>query len=668
MKVWAFLRPALPALFIGVGVFLLGGVLWRYGWFQEPELWVYDHFVQWRSNPTATDPRIMLVELTEKDIDEMDYPLRDSVMSEVLEKIEAGGAAVIGVDFYRDLPEPRDGSEIARLNKTLTENPNIICIFLYHSPEHPFAIPPPPILRGNEAQYTFNNFPDSRIIRRAYLQLPGPEDARHNRIYYQSLPWLLAQYYLYLHNVAFTLDGQGFLLGKTRIPQLKADDGGYINDPPLGYAFMQDYRGPAAQDDIDTLSISEVRALKDPSIFKDKIVLLGIAAGSSNDTFNTPISALHPDVPRTKKILLSSDENESRVPGVFIHAQIVNQLLRIAIDGDKPTSSHGQAFGWIWLAVCGMGGVGAGFYIRSYIAFAWAILAGLGLIALFAWLQFLAGYWIITIGPAVVFVGSAGFAKGYATTHERKERANLMKLFSQHASPEIAEQVWEQRDVFLQGGRPPARELVVTALFTDLKGYSAISERMTPSELIAWVNECQGALAQHVIKNHGHINCYMGDGMMAVFGVPFPHTAEAEIKQDAINAVTCALGMAAEIKRMNARWRADGKPLAGLRVGIYTGKAMTGVLGVEGKLSYSIIGDTVNTASRLESVDKEGVMTSGERECRILIGALTYHYICDQFTARRVGSINLKGKGEKTEVYNVLDSDAGEDQTKLKAL
>ena len=355
----------------------------------------------------------MLVELTEKDIDSMDYPLRDSVMSDVLEKIEAGGAAVIGVDFYRDLPEPRDGSEIATLNHTLTQYPNIICIFLYHSPDHPFAIPPPPILRGNDAQYTFNNFPDSRIIRRAYLQLPGPEDARHNRAYYQSLPWLLAQYYLYLHNVPFTLDGQGFLLGKTRIPQLKADDGGYINDPPLGYAFLQDYRGPPAQDSIDTLSVSAVRALKDPSIFKDKIVLLGIAAGSSNDTFNTPISALHPDVPHKKKtILLSSDENESRVPGVFIHAQIVNQLLRIAIDGDKPTGSRSQAFGWIWLAVCCVCGAGAGFYIRSYIAFTIAILGGLGLIALFAWLQFLAGYWIITFGPATVFLGTAILAKG----------------------------------------------------------------------------------------------------------------------------------------------------------------------------------------------------------------------------------------------------------------
>jgi adenylate cyclase len=213
--------------------------------------------------------------------------------------------------------------------------------------------------------------------------------------------------------------------------------------------------------------------------------------------------------------------------------------------------------------------------------------------------------------------------------------------------------MWEQRETFLQGGRPAAQKLIVTVLFTDLKNYSTISEKMTPAELIAWVNECQGALAQHVGKNKGIVNCYMGDGMMAVFGIPVPRIDEVAMAHDAINAVTCAQSMAGEIKQMNARWRAEGKPLAGLRVGIYTGEAMAGVLGSDDHLAYSVIGDTVNTASRLESVDKEGVMSSASDECRILIGARTYRYIKDRFSARQVGTVNLKGKAEITEVYKV---------------
>lgn len=662
MKVWGFLRPAVPALLIGVGVFLLGGGLWRFGVFQEPELWVYDYFVQWRSNPNATDPRIMLVELKEKDIDQIDYPLRDNILSAVLEKIEAGGADVIGVDFYRDLPEPRDGSEIADLNKTLTKYPNIIPIFLTNYDEkHPFAIPPPPVLKGDPSRIGFNNFLEPKIIRRAFLV--WPTDPSYKGDPYSSFALQLAEYYLVDHNVDVAQAGDEIRLGKTVIPKSKGNDGGYVNDKVVGYTFMQDYRGPPRESSIDTLSISDVLALKDPSIFKGKIVLIGIAASSSNDTFTTPISTLN-NQETVKQKLIATEENVGRVPGVFIHAQIVNQLLRIAIDGDKPTASRSLVFSWFWLALWCALGVVIGFFTRSHVLFGLATLLGVGLIVLIAWLQFLAGYWILVITPAAIFLTSNALAKAYAATHEEQERKNVMKLFSQHVSPEVAEEMWAQREVFLQGGRPAARELTVTVLFTDLKNYSTISEKMTPDQLMAWINECQGALAQHVVKNGGHINCYMGDGMMAVFGIPIPHVTEAERQQDAINAVTCAIGMAGEIKKMNAVWRAEGKPLAGLRVGIYTGKAMTGVLGVENKLAYSVIGDTVNTASRLESVDKEGLMTSGERECRILIGAQTYKYICNHFPARHVGSVNLKGKAETTEVYNVLDSQIEAEQNK----
>jgi adenylate cyclase len=89
---------------------------------------------------------------------------------------------------------------------------------------------------------------------------------------------------------------------------------------------------------------------------------------------------------------------------------------------------------------------------------------------------------------------------------------------------------------------------------------------------------------------------------------------------------------------------------------------MSGVLGSDDKLAYSVIGDTVNTASRLESVDKEGVMTSANEECRILIGSLTYDYIKDKFSAKYLGTVNLKGKAVTTDVYKVLDPLRKEEQ------
>ena len=151
--------------------------------------------------------------------------------------------------------------------------------------------------------------------------------------------------------------------------------------------------------------------------------------------------------------------------------------------------------------------------------------------------------------------------------------------------------------------------------------------------------------------------CFMGDGMMATFGAPIPRTTEAQMAADAVNAVRSALAMGEEIRRMNVAWKAAGKPLAGLRIGIFTGEAVGGDIGTHEYVEYSVIGDTINTASRLESVDKEGTMTKAGAEVRILIGARTNKYISNQFSTRRVGSLALKGKTEETEIYKVLDSE-----------
>ena len=641
MNLSGILRPARTAFLIGLGVFVLGGILWRCGVFQESELWIYDRFVAWHSDPNVKDSRFVLVLQEEKDIQKLDYPMRDHVLSALLEKIESGAPCVIGLDLYRDLPEPRDGSESAILAKTFLQYPNIVPIFLYNTDDndHPFDIPPPPAVANDPSRYSQNNLLyDHKTVRRALLLLPF--DKKY--MPYPSFAFVLAEYFLASQNVQMAQSGDDLVVGKTTFHRFLGNEGGYVNSEHGGIQFLQDFRGPR-ENNYENISVSDTLKLGDASMFKGKIVLIGASEDSSNDVEDTPIG--------------------SRVPGVVIHAQIANQILRAALNGEKPTQGVSESAQWPWLACWCLAGVVIGFFVRSHILFGIAIAVALAALVGSAYLFFLHGWWISVFGPAVGFLATSMFVKAYAATHEEQQRENLMKLFSQHVSPEIAEEMWTHRETFLQGGRPAAQKLMVTVLFTDLKNYSTISEKMTPAELIAWVNECQGALAQHVGKNGGIVNCYMGDGMMAVFGIPVPRKNETEMARDARNAIICALSMADEIKQMNARWRAEGKPLAGLRVGIYTGEAMAGVLGSDDHLAYSVIGDTVNTASRLESVDKEGTMTSANAECRILIGALTYRFIKDRFPARHVGTVNLKGKAETTEVYNVLDSEAKDDQT-----
>jgi adenylate cyclase len=645
MKFAEVMRPARTAFVIGLAVFAVCGVLWRLGLFQEPELWIYDHFVDWHSDPKATDSRFALVLQDEKDIENLDYPLRDSVLLALLEKIESGGPCVVGLDLYRDLPEPRDGSESAILTKTLLKYPNIVPIFLYNTadPDHPFDIPPPPAVANDPSRFSQNNLLyDHKTVRRAELLLPF--DKKYSP--YPSFAFVLAEYYLAGQNVQLAQAGDNLILGKTTFYRFLGNEGGYVNAEHAGIQFLQDFRGPREADKYAQTSVREALKLGDASMFKDKIVLIGASEDSGNDVEDTPVG--------------------QRIPGVIIHAMIANQLLRAALNGEQPTRGVTEPYQWPWLALWGVAGVIAGFFVRSHPVFAISVGLAVGMIVAAAWLLFLHGYWITVFGPIVVFLATAMLVKAYAAAHERLEREKMKKLFSQRVPPAIVDEIWNQRETFLQGGRPVAQKLMVTVLFTDLKNYSTISEGMTPPELIAWVNECQGALTRHVEKNRGMVFCFMGDGMMAVFGAPIPRQTETEQAEDAVNAVKAAQGMSEEIRQMNARWKSEGKPLAGLRVGIFTGEAMAGDLGSNDYLEYSVIGDTVNTASRLESVDKEGELTGGEVECRILIGELTYKYVGSQFTARHVGAINLKGKAGKTEIYNVLDSSDQVEQTDTK--
>jgi adenylate cyclase len=158
-----------------------------------------------------------------------------------------------------------------------------------------------------------------------------------------------------------------------------------------------------------------------------------------------------------------------------------------------------------------------------------------------------------------------------------------------------------------------------------------------------------------IMEHGGVIDDYLGDGIKANFGVPFPRTTEAEICQDAINAVDCALAMEHEMVRLNAEMQEHGRPPLKMRVGIFTGTVVAGSLGSAERLKYTTMGDTVNTASRLESFEKDlSDPEFADRPCRILIGEQTLRCLSQQFETRRFGEVMLKGKDEKVTVHRVV--------------
>ena len=139
--------------------------------------------------------------------------------------------------------------------------------------------------------------------------------------------------------------------------------------------------------------------------------------------------------------------------------------------------------------------------------------------------------------------------------------------------------------------------------------------------------------------------------------MPVPRTNDKEIRQDAVNAVTCALAMEAELRRLNGLLKKQRLPTVGLRIGIFTGPVVAGSVGSKERLKYTTVGDTVNIASRLENLGKDLIDLKGaDNPCSIIIGETTLYYLDDQFRTQKVGEVSLKGKDERVAAYYVVRS------------
>jgi len=157
------------------------------------------------------------------------------------------------------------------------------------------------------------------------------------------------------------------------------------------------------------------------------------------------------------------------------------------------------------------------------------------------------------------------------------------------------------------------------------------------------------------MERGGVIDDYAGDSIKANFGVPLKRESDAEVAKDAVSAVACALAMEQEMHRLNERHEGSGLPTVGMRIGIHTGPLLAGCVGSAQRMKNTTVGDTVNAAARLESLDREFVAESpGRRSCRILISETTAQLIDDRFQLERIGEVNVKGKAQSIVTYRVM--------------
>jgi adenylate cyclase len=429
-------------------------------------------------------------------------------------------------------------------------------------------------------------------------------------------------------------------LGQVTLKPFEPDDGGYVEADANGYQILLDYRGG-----LKGFRTFTLRQLLEGAVpreaLADKVVMVGVGADSVPDWFHTPMSS----VLRPGEIMT----------GVTLHGHLISQLLRAGLQGDSPKRSLSEwqetlcILGWALL-----GGF-IGLRVHSPWRYAGWLLGGLAIMTGGGLVLFRLGYWIPAVPPTMAWALSTSLATASVLKREKKERAVLMQLFAQHVSPQVAETIWHERDQFLEGGRPRPQKMTVSVLFSDFKGYTAAAEKLDPQSLMEWINSYIEAMAQVIAAHGGVVDDYAGDGIKANFGVPVPHTSEEGVRRSAADAVTCALAMQEELGRLNDRWQAGGRDAVGMRIGIATGPVVAGSIGSAQRLKYTTVGDTVNVAARLESLDRDNVpVSSSANVCRILIDGTTRSYLGLEFQADSIGDVTVKGKRESLAVFRVV--------------
>jgi CHASE2 domain-containing sensor protein/tRNA A-37 threonylcarbamoyl transferase component Bud32 len=402
---------------VGVTVLIAGirGLRWLQPW----ELRVYDQMLRSVAErpQKARHRRILLVTITEADIKREKWPLSDTTINRLLNKIESYQPRIIGLNIYRDLPiEP--GSK--QLANHLSRQNNIIAVCGFSSLENPEISPPPSV---SEDKIGFSDLiadENDNIVRRSLLSAHSDDKKCNTNL---SFAALLAINYLQKQGIETSFTNQDIQIGKTLFPILKSNSGSYQHLDAAGYQIMLNYCHPNRL--ADKVTLTEVLNNQvNPSLIKDRLVIIGTTATSIDKGFYTPYSAL-PNQP-------------SRMPPVYIHAHIASDILSAVLD-KEPLIWYLPEWGeyvWIWCA--SLVGAAVAWHLRhplKLVVVGAIILTSLGG---FCYLLFLQAGWMPVIPQALALVISSVSVMAY-TTYQMQQKSKWIILEVEKQEEAIAQ-------------------------------------------------------------------------------------------------------------------------------------------------------------------------------------------------------------------------------------
>ncbi|HEY0875610.1 MAG TPA: adenylate/guanylate cyclase domain-containing protein [Vicinamibacterales bacterium] len=350
----------------------------------------------------------------------------------------------------------------------------------------------------------------------------------------------------------------------------------------------------------------------DSAVFRDKIVFIGVTAAGTHDVFQTPFGT-------------------GTMPGAQLHATMADNILSGRFVGLAP--------GWTRIvSVVTLGVVAAALPIAwSYTLGAISTVVLGALLALTSVALFRDGTWINLAQPGAVMALSLFAGTAYRYFVEDRQKRVVQKLFGRYVSRDVYQQLIEHPERAELGGN--RRDM--TVLFSDIRGFTTVTEKGDPEALVAQLNEYFSRMVDIVFRHHGTVDKFVGDMVMALFGAPLDDPDHAD------DAVAAAVDMVRELEELNRTWAAEGRAVLDIGIGVNSGEMIAGNIGSSSIMSYTVIGDNVNLGSRLESLNKN-------YDSRIIISEATRARLKTAYDIRPLGDVVVKGKTRPVEIFQVV--------------
>ncbi len=393
----------------------------------------------------------------------------------------------------------------------------------------------------------------------------------------------------------------------------------YSHSSISAYRILDTYyalkKGITPQNHPELYDLNSKNPLIDPENFQNKTIFIGDnITGPSADVVKTPISERHPGVD------VQATAYDNLCFGDFLQK---DGLLVLALD----------LFSFLILSILVFGII-----LKTRVFKGLLSIIGLNFVYFIA-VIILALCGIITNPVIPISAEIITFVFGYSFKFitENRNKEKIKQAMGKYLSQDIMKNVVNNIDDLKLGGK----RAIVTVLFSDIRGFTSMSEKMSAEDVTKILNEYFTEMEPIITKYNGVINKFIGDAVMAIFGEPIQDLNHP------VNAVRCAYEMLQKVAYLREKWLMEGKPKIEIGIGICTGEVFIGNIGSEARMEYTVIGDTVNLASRIESFNKV-------YKTNLLVSSSTYSYISDVADVIKINEVKIRGKAQKMNIYEVL--------------